>query len=319
MVQLQDLPKELRDAIAEKVVIGCKSFVAYNALKSLSLTSQQLRLSAQEVMHRNVIIDTSEYDFDNEENPDAQGWSRLGCLVRTLLDRPDLAKSVRKLDISITNRTIGHKSDCLYYKDSCHQDFCACDWDDLCANFLKMATFFTGPEFNDAEWMARIYAGEQLAVLGVLLACTPLLQSLVIATWSHRRENQSGDYLCVPKPIGFHEMFGNISSANGFSISWISGLANLRSLSVNCLLSPELVTLPKLTFLGFGLQNRTLTRIPDAIQIPPPISTDIASPLKRLRILLDVCSIHLRSPADGSNLIETMACAGLKSSSQSAR
>ncbi|KAF1847871.1 uncharacterized protein K460DRAFT_403188 [Cucurbitaria berberidis CBS 394.84] len=286
MAQLQNIPRELVDMIADELRSNSR---AYKALDNLSRTCQSLRLSAQKVLHQHAVIDI--LDFQDEEHHELRGWSRLGCFARTLLERPDLAHTVKTLNISITTRTIGHKRICWQFKEEMGYDFYDCDWDnitELCADFLEMTSFSTGLEFNDAMWMQDIRKGEQLAILGVVLACTPNLQTLAMDRWKRRREFESG-YQLEPGHITFQQMFGNISGANNFSISWIPGLANVNSLSANCLLPIQLVTLPKLTLLEFGLQDRQFDLVPRTIQILQSSKTNGAvPPLNRMRVLLDV-------------------------------
>ncbi|CAO2654970.1 Nn.00g117030.m01.CDS01 [Neocucurbitaria sp. VM-36] len=87
-------------------------------------------------------------------------------------------------------------------------------------------------------------------------------------------------------------MFGNISIADGLSMAWIQGLAHVHSLSTNCLPPSQLVSLPRLTFLGFGLQNCQIHQVPPLVQLPESTSINAAPPMKRMRVLLDVDCLH---------------------------
>lgn len=296
MAQLADLPKELLDMIADEIDIDTETDRPYQNLNSLSLTSQRLRTTAQEAMHRDIVLQLSDYeDLGNDsDDPHATGWRLIGCLVYTLLQRPNLACMVRKLKVSITERTIGHKLRCKVQMKDRNEGACiCCDWDNiarLCANFLKTTSFSTGPGFNNARWLSLIRVGEQLAVLGIILACTPKLQTLAIDRWSgYYQADWSYDPEPIPKSLSFRRMFGTVNRANGFSIFWILGLANLRSFSTNCLIPQQLVALPQVSHLKFGLQDRHVSWVPDAIRRSQPLSADSgAEALKRLSITVDV-------------------------------
>jgi hypothetical protein len=153
--------------------------------------------------------------------------------------------------------------------------------------------FFTGLKFYDPKWMSLVRQGSQLAVIGVILACTPRLQTLELMNYSRRRLREGqyeNHHVLEPDHLAFSDMFGNLGKASTFSIAWIPGLANLGSLSSNCLLSSHLITLPNQTRLKFDLQNEQHNDLPLGIRLPQSIHTS-ASKLRRLEVKLDVESL----------------------------
>jgi hypothetical protein len=88
--------------------------------------------------------------------------------------RPDLAATVRQLDIAIISGIIGHLGRCWIYKDW-DEDYCRCKLDDtseLCENLLLTAEFRSKLDFYYLRRMAYVRAGSRLAVLRVVLSCT---------------------------------------------------------------------------------------------------------------------------------------------------
>ncbi|KAH7088828.1 hypothetical protein FB567DRAFT_318874 [Paraphoma chrysanthemicola] len=186
MPQLNDLPLELLEMVAYRTRTLTNATSAYHSLRQLALVCRRLRQTAQEALHRHIIIGISDYEpfFDDDEG--GGGESRLGSLVRTFLQRPDLATIVKGLEVNITPRHIGYFGRCYIYKDR-GKDYCKCYWDDtveLCKNFLLMTKFWNGPTLYDDQWMQNIEDGSQLAVLGVILACTYGLETLVVDRFS---------------------------------------------------------------------------------------------------------------------------------------
>ncbi|KAJ4368383.1 hypothetical protein N0V83_006740 [Neocucurbitaria cava] len=297
MATLENLPKELLDMIANELR------PCYKSLMSLSMTCQSLRPSAQIALHRDVVITAPRFDVLNDQNYDEDYCSRLEFFVRTLLGRPDLARRVRELNISINNSTS--------VRDALRRDYRGDSdnhvddgWDDimsLCENLLETASLSTGLGFNDPLWMKRIRKGKQLAFLGVVLTCTPKLQSLAIDRYINWKSFDD-TYEFTPSPISFREMFGNLHRAKGFSMSWIPGLARIGSLRTNCVLAPQFFTLPNLTSLEFGFRDEQYHWHPKDLRLPRPFDANNAtSLLKQMGILVDEKCLRDSRQPEGDN------------------
>ncbi|CAO2653871.1 Nn.00g106040.m01.CDS01 [Neocucurbitaria sp. VM-36] len=82
LAQLIDCPNEILLKIA--------AYLDTQSLLQLATTCHRLQPVAQDVLFRSPTVPRSANEFD----------SRLGCLLRTLIQRPDLADLVRKLSLS---------------------------------------------------------------------------------------------------------------------------------------------------------------------------------------------------------------------------
>jgi hypothetical protein len=96
---------------------------------------------------------TSEYDpfFDNEEGV----VEDVVPSVLTRMRRPDLAATVRQLDIAIIPGTLGHTGRCWIYED-CSEDYGRCSLDELCENLLLTAEVWSILELCNLRWMMYI-------------------------------------------------------------------------------------------------------------------------------------------------------------------
>lgn len=300
MATLEHLPKEILDMIANEIR------PCYKSLTSLSLTCQSLRPSAQIALHRDVVITAPmEFgDFNELKYDKANCCSHLKCFVRTLLGRPDLARKVRELDISINNTPSVRDALRWDYWGHSDDDIDDDDWDDimgLCENLLETANLSTGLGFNDPLWMQQTREGKQFAFLGVVLACTPRLQSLAIDRCINCKRFDDV-YGLIPPPISFQEMFGNLHRANGFSMSWIPGLASIGSLRTNCVLAPQFFILPSLTSLEFGFRDEQYHWNPKDTRLPRPFNANNAtSLLKRMGISVDEKCLRDSRQPEGDN------------------
>jgi hypothetical protein len=275
MTQLQDLSRELLDLIANE---GRQFDQAYKTLANLPLASQRLRAPAQDALHCSVVVTRSK--------------QQLGFLARTLIERRDLAYKVRKLSLSATWAEIKHEPSRCARRPHCgcggECDPHNCGWDnvkELCGVSLKKTRFFTGLNLYDPKWMRLLRQGSQLAMCGVIVACTPQIKFLELKYYSTMDESD-----LVPGHLKFSKIFGKLGTARTFSICWIPSLANLESLSSNCLLPSQFLTLPNQSCLKLGLSNKQDGFHAADMQLPRLIDTS-ASKLRRLETSMDAESL----------------------------
>jgi hypothetical protein len=156
-------------------------------LVNLSLTCRRFQAVAYEVLYKSPAITQPRI-----ENSAFSG----SYLVRTLLERPDLAKRVRNLEVSLTgtSRRVGHRASCPFGS----KKYCQCDWynvhDPSKSRLLKLDRE-NGTLLYDRKWLKNIRYGKERAVFGMLLTCTLNLQGLSI----YKR----GDYKLFDGDKGF--------------------------------------------------------------------------------------------------------------------
>lgn len=288
MAQLLGLPQELLAMVANELQLGPRD--GYKDLKSLSLVCRQLRSASQDALHRVIVIDMQKWE---DSSSYLRSLSNLVCLARTLLERPDITRVVRFLEVDITKRRIGHKFGCMSGQGSPTYETCTYCWNDLLElyeKFTKHAVHCTGLALKDAHRAQAIHAGKQLAIMDIILACTPKLHSLTLHRWSGYRTFEFEDELIMePHHINFHELFGGMGRNSTFCISWIPSLAKICTFNANCLLSPYFLCLPKVKDLSFALQDRQWDFHPEEVGLPD--ATNITLGLKRLKITSDVDSM----------------------------
>lgn len=81
-------------------------------LASLALTCRRLKHAAYEALYQNITLRELKGRGEAQHKEPFQG----SYLLRTLLDRPDLARRTRKLSIAITGMDgyVGHDASCLF-------------------------------------------------------------------------------------------------------------------------------------------------------------------------------------------------------------
>ncbi|KAH7069081.1 hypothetical protein BKA63DRAFT_100920 [Paraphoma chrysanthemicola] len=151
-----------------------------------------------------------------------------------------------------------------------------------------MTNLWNGPTLYDDRWMQNIKDGSQLAVLGVILASTHGLQTLAINRYAGFYLTDDSE-LIKPHYFTLSGIFGSLLHSSEVTTSHIPGLADLRSLSCVGLVPCDLIQLPHLRALQFGLQNRQWRDAPQAIRLPSPAVTDkLSTPATHLKVTVDV-------------------------------
>lgn len=146
--------------------------------------------------------------------------------------------------------------------------------------------------------MVWIGQGEPLAIVGLILACTPQLRELTLTQWSSFR-TYCGDIPKDPEHIVIFDLLGLMWQDEAFVMGWIPGL-NIQALETNCVHPPQLLKLPKVRNLRFALQDGQSLDLPECVRLPKP--KDGHEPLVcpgRLQLTTDV--YFLDSSASASN------------------
>ncbi|KAF2117911.1 hypothetical protein BDV96DRAFT_679806 [Lophiotrema nucula] len=177
MASLNRLPDELILQIASHVRESDND--SSSGLFNLSLVSRKLRQVAQEVLYKSLWL----------TQPKGHNRMRVGQLIRTMIERPDLGESVLRLRIETIFEAVGHtyecqqkitsvyRSKCRQEHDNCH-DGCICGWEKieqiLVRNFKKRPHLV---QILDSCCECRIYESRLVQLLLLLL---PSLESLSI-------------------------------------------------------------------------------------------------------------------------------------------
>ncbi|CAO2653993.1 Nn.00g107260.m01.CDS01 [Neocucurbitaria sp. VM-36] len=205
MASLDDVPDELLLQVAEHLGHSDRRpRDRNNDLCSLALVARKYRGVAREILYTSLCVDKPHsYNERGEiyQNTtlnavgntlvqrcvayrDEDGPTRVVRLVRTLLEQPNLADMVCCLDITVIYRRKTHDSRCANFNRG---DLCRCGWQDF-VNLCKASIFrINHPALSKTakrHWIRAIHMGQEIAVLGVLLASIPKLRGLDLSFYS---------------------------------------------------------------------------------------------------------------------------------------
>jgi len=171
MTDLCGLPDELLLAVAKCLRDDSKN--GYSDLNHLALSCRKLRPIAQEVFYMEVSTDPTPK-------------RSLANLARTLLQRPDLAKRVRKLNIDLSGMTLKHHRSCVswgcYYEEG--REDCTCGIPELVTLFQGFTSTINsknGVPLHNEDWEDMLMRGVDTALIGLILCITP---DAVVNKWT---------------------------------------------------------------------------------------------------------------------------------------
>jgi hypothetical protein len=232
MSHLDDLPNELLLQIAlalQPSISDCNNDV-YN----LALVARTFRSIAQEALYTRVSVRSSQI----QTKP-----NRVGCLARTLIERPGLARRIQELDLALMWKVYSHEDAC-----NAPNEKCTCHWDEiknLCLGFLNMT------DLGNSAWDEAITAGFEEAVAGVVICLLPGLHTLSLDNCHTTKYlDMNGARVLVPRRIDTNHMFG--IAPEGLNPNLIPGFANLKHIKSNGQLPWQLINLPYLETLQIG-------------------------------------------------------------------
>jgi hypothetical protein len=231
-------------------------------LISLSLVCHKLRPSAQTELH--TVIDLNQPKWGcSTEYPKI---STIGLILRTLIERPDLAKNVRRLNMVVVKQYLMHYGHVTTAPSNMPSDV------RLKLNpsvqlpssiqDLNLVPFKNQGYYNET-WMNLLEAGYEPAFAGFVLALVPSLECLSMRIYT---------YDVYKSTIGMIEGFKNINyfstRANHFStrsffgiqtrdfqIGLIAGLANLKSIHFHSELPDQILNAGSLRTAEFRMQR----------------------------------------------------------------
>jgi len=223
MTDLCGLPDELLLAVAKCLRDDTED--GYSDLNHLALSCRKLRPIAQEVFYTDISI-----------TPTLERG--LALLARTLLQRPDLATRVRKLDVKLSYEQFTHSESCVsegyYYEDS--EEECTCGIPDLGTHFMG---FLIGVKSKDGVplrnkgWEDMLMRGEDTALVGLILCVTSALSDLTLMIWNSPRCNPNGNndvaWTEFEEVFEFKEVFEGITRQKNLA-DCFQGLSRLKRL-----------------------------------------------------------------------------------------
>ncbi|KAF2251123.1 hypothetical protein BU26DRAFT_276563 [Trematosphaeria pertusa] len=226
-------------------------------LRNLALACRKLRVSAQETLYRYPKV------HDGTRPPSDKHTIALAYLLRTLIERPDLAEAVRKIDLPVHCRPSLHA-----LNGSCDSEteelrgYC-CDYEaiaEVCVQLLhehKMHIWLAGR--SQAEWIEEIRRGSEAALGGLMLNLLPNLEHLTVRSYGGNILEQASNYptkyeWVVRKLFDPAFFFDGIS---GYSPKVVAGFAKLKSITSNGVLPWDIITLPTLRTLEYDFQYFT--------------------------------------------------------------
>ncbi|KAI4953274.1 hypothetical protein J4E86_006815 [Alternaria arbusti] len=233
MTDLCGLPDELLLAVAKCLRDDTKN--GYSDLNHLALNCRKLRPIAQEVFHTDISITPTL----------KRGLARL---ARTLLQRPDLARRVLKLNIELSGMPLTHHRNCVseghYFEDS--EVECTCGIPYLGTHFMG---FLIGVKSKDGVplrnkgWEDMLMRGEDTALVGLILCVTPALSDLTLMIWDSPRCNDFDNNNVAWAE--FEKVFENITRQKDLA-DCFQGLSSLKRLVTDGYPPCSWLSLPRL-------------------------------------------------------------------------
>jgi hypothetical protein len=254
------------DELPEELLLQIVSYVASNAsiddrrkdLRDVVLTSKKLQPIGQELLYKTI---------HPKAQPDEKGShgkvSTVALLIRTLIERPDLANLVQELNLDVIKRRLVHARCGARWNYALRQ----CRFDCRCGiiEVTRLAIrFLEAKPYKNELWKKAISKGKEPAFYGLLVALVPSLEHLTIRCIYKQKDLQyvrGAGNRYKPRAVSIYEerhfsgraLFGrNISNVN---LGIIPGLANLKSVVSGSLVPPPVFSLPKVQHVEFGLMN----------------------------------------------------------------
>ncbi|KAF1951387.1 hypothetical protein CC80DRAFT_496182 [Byssothecium circinans] len=257
MTDLLDLSDELLLNVTTNLRPSSDDFKeGYSALKSLSLVCRRLRPISQDALFRSIVIQNLKEDVID--------FPRIAKLVRTFLERPELAKRVQSCELSlkesfytpISNERgqMTRKSKGIFPDGSegsreamlvLGEAFCA-----------KIRREHSTTVFDD-EWMSRYRNGSNQAMVGILLTLTSRLGHLALDLFRTQtvryHDDEHTTKLKIPETFSLTSLFGCMSGES----SILSKIATLESIRSSNVLPAPFYWLPGLKEVRLVVSHRT--------------------------------------------------------------
>tara|TARA_R110002003_G_scaffold251_4_gene17802 strand:- start:14354 stop:15874 length:1521 start_codon:yes stop_codon:yes gene_type:complete len=199
-------------------------------LCSLCLTSRQLRQAAQDVLFK-----APKPSYQRRDNE----CSSTSLLVRTMIERPDLAKKIRHISWDASEALYPEKMSRL-----------ALNTAGLIGRYGTVSRackeFVERSQLNLADWIEGIEEGNEEAYYGACLAFVPCLDSLDIMTPDH-----------PPRKVRMSWLDTLFNCKLELLLDKLPAFQRLHSLTVNRTLPWAMISLPTLRHLQFGMCNLT--------------------------------------------------------------
>ncbi|KAF2686910.1 hypothetical protein K458DRAFT_416235 [Lentithecium fluviatile CBS 122367] len=227
-------------------------------LRHLCLASRRLRPIACAVLYRYPKIPTADQPAVGERT------APIVYLLRTLASRPDLARSVQKIDLLVRPRCSGHSLEEQTAIESNGDCVCTCGYRDLAVVIEQLVErqemrLWTSKKLQNlpsgsrrqryqfySEWVHCIRCGEELALVDMLLHLLPNLQHM-----STRSSNFFEDELLWGQ--SYHNT-SRLGVYPAYSPIFVPGFANLRSITSDHVLPWSVVTMPTLKTLEYHVE-----------------------------------------------------------------
>jgi hypothetical protein len=246
-------------------------------LRNLALVSRKLRGIAQDALYHSPYINLG--SLDRSSRP-----LQITQFLRTLLTRPELAKSVRNLHIEVFDHEGHHEDDCDGVEitvmqpdqivDSKESNQCACIRSrvfTLAEDYLATETL-PGPLLRRKDpWREQIRHGFECALAGLILVLCQSLETLELQIYG---TSLLANPLSTPTRtcILWNMWFGLVPDGENamFPAACVAGLGNLKRLSTNGLVPWSIIALPNLDRLHFALENDLWNKVPEEMEIGIP-------------------------------------------------
>ncbi|KAF2114602.1 hypothetical protein BDV96DRAFT_577097 [Lophiotrema nucula] len=271
MPTINDLPDELLIEVAKHLSSNRPSYTQ-NGLKSLCLVSRRFYRVAQDVFYRTPRLGNGRYDLAHRH--------QAHKLLRTVLSRPDLIKSVKTIRLVVFNRKAEYCLECANLSDS--YEGCGCEWSEVLQPALQ---HIMGQAYCNPAWLEDLKADFPPAWAGLILSALPNLQHLEIdsfeSDWMDQCPEVDSHYLDAAWWCGKLE----------FPMESLSAFSKLKTITTNCLLPWSIITVPTLTNVHFALRDESKREVPEAIKIP---TSATLTTLKSVVVDIDIRVLELR-------------------------
>jgi len=271
MTDLCGLPDELLLAVAKCLRDDSKN--GYSDLNHLALSCRKLRPIAQEVLYTEVSTDPTPK-------------RSLGNLARTLLQRPDLAKIVRKLNIELSGMPLTHHQSCVswgwHYEEG--EENCTCGIPEIVTLFQGFASTVSsrnGVPLHNEGWKDMLMGGGDMALIGLILCVTPALSDLTLMVWDWPRYDDSDDQNVAWTELeeAFEVITREMDLADCFQ-----GLSSLKRLCTDGYPPFSWLSLPRLEAARINLfedadyDNKMISQITPGATVPTTLTRLVIQP-----------------------------------------
>jgi hypothetical protein len=265
MASVESLPDEILCEIIEAIHLSSNS--SHDLFNAIQVSPRFYRLG-KEILYKaprlkkpNSPNDITEWDCLRKH--------QLRGLLRSLLENPEFARLVRRLEITVVHHQ-------YYYPFVPEHRELPDDFDQVVENLTldEPKIFKTVPCYEDECWRCRVRSGIEAAMAGVILALTPTLKHLTINSAPvPKRPHDVRPRLGFLSPgLNPHDWYGQ---SRVFDASAIIGFANLVTLRCTGLVPWSVIAQPSLKALHI-----VLLYVPEIMRIPSntdEVSTSVAS------------------------------------------